>query len=125
MTEGYKTGGRTKGVPNRSTALAREAIGRFIDGNVDRLQGWLDEIAEQEGAVAALRCFCDLIEYHVPKLARMELTGKDGEPLTVKVVAYAGGTAQQLDAAVVPDARLGGNGTGLPPSRPVLAAPKR
>lgn len=74
-----------KGVPNKATTNAREAIARFVDGNADRLQGWLDEIAEQQGAMAAFRCFADVVEYHVPKLARTELTGKDGGP--VRIVA--------------------------------------
>jgi hypothetical protein len=77
--------GRMKGVPNKATTNAREAIARFVDGNADRLQGWLDEIAEQQGAMAAFRCFADVVEYHVPKLARTELTGKDGGP--VRIVA--------------------------------------
>lgn len=78
-----KTGGRKAGTPNKSTVLAREAIAAFVDGNSDRLQGWLDEIAEQEGAKTAFQCFMDVVEYHVPKLARTEHTGKDGKPLTV------------------------------------------
>ena len=81
---GEGLGGRPKGIPNKATANAREAIGRLIDGNAARLQGWLDEIAENQGAQAAVKCFTDLIEYHVPKLARTEHTGKDGGPLIVQ-----------------------------------------
>jgi len=66
--------GRQKGRPNNATRNAREAIARVIEGNIDRLQGWLDEIAEKEGALAAVRCLLDLLEYHVPKLTRAELT---------------------------------------------------
>lgn len=74
-------GGSRKGIPNKSTANAREAIARFVDGNADRLQGWLDEIAadERQGPAAAMKCFLEVLEYHVPKLARVELTGKNGE----------------------------------------------
>lgn len=77
--------GRPKGTLNKSTVLAREAIGRLVDGNASRLNGWLDQIAEDEGPQAAWRCFMDVLEYHVPKLARIEHTGKDGEALTVKL----------------------------------------
>jgi hypothetical protein len=76
--------GRKKGVPNKSTVLAREAIASFVDGNAERLQGWLDTIAAEEGAKAAYSCFVELLEFHVPKLARTELTGKDGDPLEVR-----------------------------------------
>ena len=72
--------GRPKGLPNKTTVLAREAITRFVDGNADRLQGWLDQIAAEEGPKAAFNCFSDLLEYHIPKLARTENTGPDGGP---------------------------------------------
>jgi hypothetical protein len=79
--KGKKPGpGRPPGQLNKSTIAAREAISRFVDGNADRLQGWLDQIAEEQGAAAAFRCFADLLEYHVPKLARTELTGAEGGP---------------------------------------------
>lgn len=80
--KGHKRyGGRAKGTPNKTTVAAREAIAKFVDGNASRLQGWLDEIAKDEGPLAAFHCFNDMLEYHVPKLARTELTGRDGEPL--------------------------------------------
>ena len=66
--------GRQKGQPNNATRNAREAIACLIEGNIDRLQGWLDQIAEEEGALAAVRCILDLLEYHVPKLTRAELS---------------------------------------------------
>ena len=86
------SGGSRKGVPNKSTATAREAIARFVDGNTERLQGWLDEIAadEKHGPREAFRCMMDVMEYHVPKLARTEHIGDGGGPirqsLTVTVV---------------------------------------
>lgn len=86
MAYGKKTGGGSrKGVPNRSTALAREAIAQFVDNNSDRLQGWLDQIAAEKGPEAAFRCFTDLVEYHVPKLARTEVTGQDQGPVKIEV----------------------------------------
>jgi hypothetical protein len=74
-------GGRPKGSKNRATANAREAIARFVDANAPRLQAWLDAIEQKEGPRAAWKCLVDLIEYHVPKLARTELTGKDGQSM--------------------------------------------
>lgn len=85
MAKGVKTGGRVKGTPNRSTALAREAIAQFVDNNSDRLQGWLDAIAADKGPEAAFKCFADLLEYHVPKLARTEHTGSDNGPVKIEV----------------------------------------
>lgn len=77
---GEKLGGRPKNVPNKATANAREAIARFVDGNAERLQEWLDQIAETDGPKDAFRCLMDVMEYHVPKLARTEVTGPNGGP---------------------------------------------
>jgi hypothetical protein len=85
MAKGKKTGGRQAGTPNRATQAAREAIAAFVDGNADRLQGWLDQIAEEKGPQAAFDCFSTLLEYHVPKLARQEITGQDNGPVKVQI----------------------------------------
>lgn len=79
--------GRVKGVPNKATAIAREAIAQFVDGNAHRLQGWLDDIAadEKHGPKVAFECVMSLLEYHVPKLARTEHVGDGGGP--VRIVA--------------------------------------
>ena len=39
--------GRPAGIPNKSTAMAREAIARFVDGNSYKLQEWLEAIADE------------------------------------------------------------------------------
>lgn len=74
---------RPKGSQNRRTANAREAIGRFIDGNAHRVQGWLDKIEASDGPLMALRCYQDFVEYHVPKLQRTELTGAQGGAIQI------------------------------------------
>lgn len=65
--------GRPKGQPNKSTIQAREAIAMFVEGNVDRLNGWLDAIAAENPKDAFDR-FMSVVEYHIPKLARTEAT---------------------------------------------------
>lgn len=78
--------GRPKGVPNLATSNAREAIARFVDGNVERLEGWLQQIADdpKHGPLAAFKCVQEVMEYHIPKLARTELTGAGGGPVVIK-----------------------------------------
>lgn len=76
--------GRPAGVPNKVTARAREAIAVFVEGNVDRLNGLLDQIEEADGPQAAWDCIVDVLEFHVPKLARTELTGAGGGPVAVQ-----------------------------------------
>lgn len=102
MANGVKTGGRVAGTPNKATKEAREAIATFVDGNAHRLTEWLDRVAEgvkvtkvdeigepyEEYVVApnpakAFDMFQSVIEYHIPKLARTEVTGQDGGPVEV------------------------------------------
>lgn len=66
--------GRKPGVPNKATANAREAIAALVDRNVPRMEAWLDAIAEDQGPLAAWKCMADVIEYHIPKLARSEIS---------------------------------------------------
>lgn len=86
MAIGKKTGGRVAGVPNKATQNAREAIAAFVDDNAHRLVEWLDRIAE-DSPKDAFNCFQSVIEYHIPKLARTELTGKNGGAIETKDVS--------------------------------------
>lgn len=73
--EGKPGPGRPKGVPNRATAAVREAIALFAEQNVGKLQAWLDEIAKRNPDRAA-ELYLRALEYHIPKLARTEVTGE-------------------------------------------------
>lgn len=77
--------GRPKGSPNKSTQSARDAIAQFVEGNAERLMGWLDKIAE-DNPMAAFDRYMSVVEFHIPKLQRQEITGKDGERLQINVV---------------------------------------
>jgi len=88
MALGHKTGGRKKGTPNQTTMLAREAISRLVDNNAHRMEAWLDEIAEKHGPLTAWRCMSEVLEYHIPKLQRSELTGPGGNALEVTLKQY-------------------------------------
>ena len=84
MVKGCEGGpGRPPGMANKVTTQAREAIARFADGNALRCQVWLDQIAETS-PLDAFRCYMMLLEYHVPKLNRTEVTGPDAGPIVVK-----------------------------------------
>lgn len=64
--------GRKKGTSNRTTEQMRQALATFIDSQIDRLPEWLDEIHEQNGALAAFKCVTALMEYTMPKMNRLE-----------------------------------------------------
>jgi len=80
--------GRPKGSPNKATAAVREAIAVFAEGNAHKLQEWLDDVAMGVGGnkpdpAKAADLYLRAIEYHIPKLARTEMTGADGGPVQV------------------------------------------
>ena len=92
-----KTGGRTAGTLNKTTQQAREAIALFVDGNAHRLTEWLDTVANGDpdhdikpNPAKAFELFQSVVEYHVPKLARTEVTGADQGPVEM-VVTWANG----------------------------------
>ena len=77
--------GRKAGVANKVTTDARAAIAVFVNNNSTRMQGWLDAVA-LESPERAFNMLKDLIEYHVPKLSRAEVTGKDGADLIPRAI---------------------------------------
>jgi hypothetical protein len=103
--------GRPKGVGNKSTGIAREAIAKFVDGNAPAMQGWLEKVADgipiietikegeevierqaERNGVAlwlvppnpekAFGMLQSVMEYHLPKLARTEHAGDATAPIT-------------------------------------------
>lgn len=77
--------GRPKGIANKATTSAREAIASFVEGNTERLNRLLDTIENgiekddgegyvvypnPKGAFDSIMAVC---EYHLPKLARSEV----------------------------------------------------
>jgi len=85
MAKGVKTGGRQKGVPNKATKTAREAIAAMMELAAPKMAGWLEQVAAEDPAKAfdlALKA----AEYHIPKLARTEHVGENGGPVQHSVV---------------------------------------
>jgi hypothetical protein len=77
--------GRPPGTPNKSTAAVREAIARMAEDNAENFAEWLTKVAA-ESPEKACDIYLKAIEYHIPKLARTEVTGAENGPLTIKVV---------------------------------------
>lgn len=99
---GERRGGRKKGIPNKVTGDAREAFRKVYEGKLKELNRWLEEIAEGYECVTFTQrgdpCYfkkrdpakaADLLlrmaEHFIPKLERVEHTGKDGDKLSVTV----------------------------------------
>lgn len=79
MAKGKKTGGRTKGSQNKLTAEVKAALEMAFNklGGVQALVDWGKGNRTE---------FYTLWVKLLPK--NVELAGKDGEPLTVKIVTY-------------------------------------
>lgn len=91
--EGAPGPGRPKGVPNKSTEAVRTAIAMLLERNSEKMDEWLQLVAYGDSEMGikpapdkALDIMQKMAEYHIPKLARTEVTGADNGPLTIKVV---------------------------------------
>ena len=112
--------GRQVGSVNKVTLTAKLAIAEFVDGNAHRLEGWLDAVAEgtpmldldgkqiydQDGNKVyitrpnperAFNLFQSVVEYHVPKLARSEISGPGGGVIPIAAVDLKGLSDVELE----------------------------
>ena len=72
--------GRKAGVPNKNTMAIREAYQHLIEMNLENMTAWISQIAADDPN-KAMDTMIKLSEYIIPKLARTEMTGLDGEDL--------------------------------------------
>lgn len=81
MAKGKKTGGRTKGTPNKATQQFKEALNELLEHAAPKMVDWLDRIAEDDPA-KAMDIMSKYIEFVYPKLARqdMQALDKNGNP---------------------------------------------
>ena len=72
--------GRPKGAINKNTREIREAYQKLVENNLENMTLWLTRIASEDEE-KAMEIMLKLSEYVIPKLARQEVTGADGEDL--------------------------------------------
>ena len=89
--------GRPKGVPNKATTEAREAVKAILDSNLPFIESWIQATADgifddQAGKwivppnpAKACDIVQNMVEYAVPKLARTEVVGDEKAPMRVVV----------------------------------------
>ncbi len=72
--------GRKKGSQNKYTKQTKEAFGMLLEGNLENLSTWLEQVAADDPK-EALKIIMALSERFVPKLSQQQLTDSDGESL--------------------------------------------
>ena len=74
--------GRVKGVPNKVTADVRACIALVAQGFAHEVIALLRRGAKKD-PLGAVNTYTKLIEYHIPKLQRIEHTGAGGGPVAL------------------------------------------
>ena len=78
--ENINRAGKKKGTLNKDTRMIMEAYQKLTEDNLDNMSIWISQVAGDDPA-KALDIMIRLSEYIIPKLARTELSGNDGEDL--------------------------------------------
>ena len=74
--------GKPKGTLSKTTIDVRQAIAVFAQANVGQMGEWLNAV---EDPAKRLDLYLRAIEYHLPKLGRLEHTGADDGPIELRV----------------------------------------
>jgi hypothetical protein len=69
---GNNLAGSRKGKPNKATHEIREAFKELVEGNLDNIATWLQDVAEDDPE-KALNIILKMSEFVVPKLQRQEI----------------------------------------------------
>jgi hypothetical protein len=83
--KGEKRPNQGKRGPGKMTLKGREALTAIIEGNIPKVQTWLDTIEREDGAKAALDGFAKLLEFAIPKQARHELSSYQAAEVIVRL----------------------------------------
>lgn len=87
MAKGLKTGGRQKGSRNKRTEAQAAAI---ENSGLTPLDYMLTVLRDPKQDIdLRMEAARSAAPYVHPKLANIELTGKDGKPLEVKIVRFS------------------------------------
>ena len=97
--ENINRAGRKKGTVNKNTKQIREAYQKLTEDNLDNMSIWLHQIAADDPA-KAMDLMLRLSEYIIPKLARTEVTGNDGDDLFKNIKFQFGPDVNDTDNRV-------------------------
>ena len=82
--------GRPKGIPNKLNGSVREMIARMAETTAEDFEFWLKDVAQgissgKPDPARAAELYLKAIEYHIPKLARTEVSGDQDKPVKLVV----------------------------------------
>lgn len=81
-----KTGGRKKGVQNKTTADFKESLNKLLQLSAPKMIQWMDRVAAKDPG-KALEQIGKLAEYVHPKLSRAQIGNDPENPLPPTIVA--------------------------------------
>lgn len=82
MATGTKTGGRTKGTVNKTTAELREKFSLLLDNNFDKLQSDIDLLEPKD----RIKTILELAKFVVPTLRAIELSTENENGINPVVI---------------------------------------
>lgn len=100
-----KSAGRPKGIPNKTTTQIREAYQFLVERNLDNMHIWINEIAEKDPK-GAMDIIIKLSDYVIPRLARQEIVGNEGEDLFKNIKLKFGNNSIQPPSETGGDNKL-------------------
>lgn len=80
MATGIKTGGRTKGVVNKTTAETKEILQKIVSNELDNISTLLEKLEPKERIDAVIK----MLPYIVPKQQEVEL--KESKPISISFI---------------------------------------
>ncbi len=86
-----KTGGRTKGTPNKTTAQIKEMIVSLVGNQMEKWPVELEKMMRRDPA-EAMKITGRLIDYVLPKQTKMELEGELKHKIDKIVIEVKNGT---------------------------------
>lgn len=87
--------GKPKGATDKETKILRETINQFVEHNTDCFQKWVDQV-EKKNPERAFEMVIKLMEFSIPKLKAIELSGPGGKDLNPLITIRLIDTADQI-----------------------------
>ena len=87
MATGIKTGGRTKGTTNKTTAEVRKQFSLLLENNFDKLQNDIDALEPKD----RIKTILELAKFVLPTLKTMELVDDNDSRFTTVILNLGSG----------------------------------